>query len=65
MVMEFINILMDLFTKVIGKMISSTEMDKKSGQMVQIIKDNLLMVRNMEKVNFIGKMVVTIKVIFV
>lgn len=55
-VLEFINTLMDIDMKDYGEMINVMDLERNFGQMVVVIKENIVMVKNMERVNIYGQM---------
>jgi hypothetical protein len=55
-VLEFINTLMDIDMKDYGEMINVMDLGRNFGQMVVVIKENIVMVKNMERVNIYGQM---------
>jgi hypothetical protein len=55
-VLEFINTLMDIDTKDYGEMINVMDLGRNFGQMVVVIKENIVMVKNMERANIYGQM---------
>ena len=56
-----IHILMALLTKGTGKKINSMDMECKVGLITLSLKETIIMGKNMEKVSFIGGMVVNMK----
>lgn len=55
--MVFIVMPVELFFKVTGNQINKRVMDNKYGQIMQYIKVNIKMVKNMEKVNLNGQII--------
>jgi hypothetical protein len=60
--MVFIVMPVELFFKVTGNQINKRVTDNKYGQIMQYIKVNIKMVKNMEKVNLNGQIIHVTKV---